>query len=67
MANVERGGFSETLKKVNKLTLAGALAIAVYGAYFAPALVAPALAAAVLDVGGIVVINKYQDWRSKKK
>ena len=69
MAHAERGTFfsSETLKKINKLTLTGALGIAVFGAAFGyPALIGPALGAAALDAGGIVAINKYQDWRKKK-
>lgn len=66
MASPERGGFSESLKKFNKLTLVGALGIAAFGAYFAPVLVAPALAAAALDVGSIAAINTYQDWRKNE-
>jgi len=67
MANPERGGIVEGYKKLNKLTMSGALGVAVIGAFFAPALIVPALAWAVVDGGQIVAINKYQSWKEKKK
>lgn len=67
MANPERGGFVESYKKLNELTLVGALGVAIVGAFFAPSLVAPAIAFAAFDGAQIVAINEYQKRKERKK
>lgn len=67
MANPESGGIIEGYKKINKITMTGALGVAVVGALFAPALIAPALAIAAVDGAQIIGIDKYQKWREGKK
>jgi|GEM_PF-6831066 len=65
MSSLERG--VEAYKNFNKLTLAGALSIALIGAYFAPVLIAPALTLATFDAAQLFVINKLQGSAGKSK
>lgn len=67
MTSPERGGIIEGYKKLNKITLTGALGVAFAGAFFAPAIVWPALTLAAIDGAQIVGINKYQNWRERGK
>ena len=59
MSNPEKGGIVEGYKKLNKITLVGALGVAAISAIIAPALIAPALTWAAIDGGQIILINKY--------
>lgn len=65
MGSPEGSRVIEGYKNWNKLTLKLSLGFALFGAFFAPALIAPALTMAAIDGGQIILINKYQNKNKK--
>lgn len=57
----------ELYKNVNKLTMIGFLGFAAVAAIVAPALVIPALSLAAVDLGQIVIIDRFNKKKANPK